>query len=213
MEKTKFAVDISESRVGRRTPPDLTEVRAARRAMLEWFRDHARALPWRRHPRPYTVWISEIMLQQTKVGTVIPYFNRFLRAFPNVRALARARRERVLELWSGLGYYRRARDLHWAAQIIVRRFGGRFPRSYEAARSLPGVGDYTARSVLSIAYNLPFAVLDGNVARVVSRWRLLRGHVQQTRFRQCVERVLDQFLSRRRAGIIRGHFLPEPPDH
>src|SRR5207245_9909520 len=92
--------------------------------------------------------------------------------------------------------------LRWAPQSIVMRCGVRFPRSYEAARSLPGVGDYTARSVLSIAYNLPFAVLDGNVARVVSRWRLLRGHVQQTRFRQCVERVLDQFLSRRRPGAF-----------
>ncbi len=202
MAKTKFAVDISEGRVRRRMSLDLTEVRAARRALLEWFRDHARPLPWRRHPRPYTVWISEIMLQQTQVGTVIPYFNRFLRAFPNVRALARASRERVLELWSGLGYYRRARDLHCASQIIMRRFAGRFPRSYEAARSLPGVGDYTARSVLSIAYNLPFAVLDGNVARVVSRRGLLRGHVQEARFRRSVERVLDQWLSRRRPGAF-----------
>jgi A/G-specific adenine glycosylase len=202
MARTKFALDITEGHVRRRTPFDLTEVRAARRALLEWFRDHARPLPWRRHPRPYAVWISEIMLQQTQVGTVIPYFQRFLRAFPNVRALVRARRERVLELWSGLGYYRRARDLHCAAQIIVRRFGGRFPRSYEAARSLPGVGDYTARSVLSIAYNLPFAVLDGNVARLVARWRLLRGHVQETRFRQSVERILEQWLSRRRPGAF-----------
>jgi len=202
MASTDFAVDITEGRVLRRTPIALTEVRAARRALLEWFRDHARPLPWRRHPRPYAVWISEIMLQQTQVGTVIPYFNRFLRAFPNVRALARARRERVLELWSGLGYYRRSRDLHCAAQIIVRQFGGRFPRSYEAARSLPGVGDYTARSVLSIAYNLPFAVLDGNVARVVSRWRLLRGHIQEARFRQSAERVLEQCLSRRRPGAF-----------
>src|SRR5437899_8915265 len=146
MASTDFAVDITEGRVLRRTPIALTEVRAARQALLEWFRDHARPLPWRRHPRAYAVWISEIMLQQTQVGTVIPYFNRFLRAFPNVRALARARRERVLELWSGLGYYRRARELLWAAQIIVRRLVVRCCRSYEAAISLPGEGDYIAFS-------------------------------------------------------------------
>jgi A/G-specific adenine glycosylase len=184
--------------VAARAIPSPNELASARRALLRWFREHARPLPWRRRPTPYRIWVSEIMLQQTQVSAVVPYFNRFLRAFPSVRSLARARRERVLELWSGLGYYRRARDLHHAAQILARRFGGRFPSTYEAARSLPGVGDYTARAILSIAFNQPFAVLDGNVARVVARWRAIRGHVHQRRFRREARRVLDRGLSRRR---------------
>lgn len=192
----------SKTGVAERTPSSPKKLAAARRALLGWFATHARRLPWRSNPSPYRVWVSEIMLQQTQVAAVVPYFNRFLRAFPSVRSLARARRERVLELWSGLGYYRRARDLHRAAQVVSREFRGRFPKTYEAARSLPGVGDYTARAILSIAFNQPFAVLDGNVARVVARWRALGGHIQQRRFRQSVERVLEAWLSRRRPGTF-----------
>ncbi len=138
------------------------------------------------------------MLQQTRVATVIPYYRRFLRAFPTVRHLARARLERVLEAWSGLGYYRRARNLHRAAKIVARKFGGRFPHDYEQARSLPGVRDYTARAVLSIAYNQPYAVMDGNVTRVVSRLRAFRGNFNQPSFRHQVGRELDRLLSRPR---------------
>src|SRR5437016_12272499 len=105
------------------------------------------------------------MLQQTQVATVIPYYHRFLRAFPTLRSLADAPLERVLELWSGLGYYRRARDLHAAARLVARDFGGRFPADYLKARSLPGIGDYSARAILSIAYEQPFAVMDGTLAR------------------------------------------------
>ena len=140
------------------------------------------------------------MLQQTQVATVVPYYQRFLRTFPDVAALARAPLERVLELWSGLGYYRRARHLHQAARLIVRGFQGRFPRRYEDARSLPGIGDYTARAILSIAFNEPYAVLDGNVARVVARLRADRGNLHQRRFRQAVESDLEQLLSHRRPG-------------
>jgi A/G-specific adenine glycosylase len=181
---------------------DKHEIRLARRALLRWFDGHARPLPWRRTPTPYRIWVSEVMLQQTQVAAVVPYFNRFLRAFPSVRSLARARRERVLELWSGLGYYRRARDLHRAAQLLARRFGGRFPKTYEAARALPGVGDYTARAVLSIGFNQPYAVLDGNVARVVARWRAIGGHIHQPSFRGRAARLLDRWLSRRRPGAF-----------
>jgi A/G-specific adenine glycosylase len=140
------------------------------------------------------------MLQQTQVATVIPYYRRFLGTFPSVAHLARAPLERVLEVWSGLGYYRRARNLHRAARALARRFGGQFPRHYSEARSLPGVGDYTARAILSIAYNLPYAVLDGNVARVVARLRAFEGNLSQPRFRRAVERELDRLLSRRRPG-------------
>jgi len=140
------------------------------------------------------------MLQQTQVATVVPYYQRFLRTFPNVRSLARAPLERVLEQWSGLGYYRRARHLHEAAQSIVGRFRGRFPRQYADARSLPGIGEYTARAILSIAFHQPYAVLDGNVARVVARLRAYRGNLHQRRFRRAVESDLEQLLPHRRPG-------------
>ena len=173
---------------------------AVRRALLAWFRRHARPLPWRQNKDPYGVWVSEIMLQQTQVDTVVPYFVRFLRAFPDFRRLAQAPLERVLELWSGLGYYRRARNLHLAAQKVVEDSGGAFPSSYQQARSLPGVGDYTARAVLSIAYNQPYTVVDGNVARVVSRLRALRGNLHQQKFRHAVNEELELILSRRQPG-------------
>jgi A/G-specific adenine glycosylase len=171
-----------------------------RRALLDWFRRCARPLPWRKRRSPYAIWVSEIMLQQTRVATVIPYYRRFLKAFPTLPALARAPLEQVIELWSGLGYYRRARHLHQAAQVIVERFAGRFPGIYGEARSLPGVGDYTARAVLSLAYGQPLAVLDGNVARVVARIRALHGNLHQSQFRRAVEQDLDRLLSRRRPG-------------
>ena len=171
-----------------------------RRALLEWFRRSARPLPWRQSKDPYAVWVSEIMLQQTQVDTVIPYFLRFLRAFPGFERLAEAPLERVLELWSGLGYYRRARHLHLAAQRIVQDFGGAFPSNYQEARSLPGVGDYTARAVLSIAYNQPYAVVDGNVARVVSRLRTLSGNLHQRKFRHALTQELEFMFSRRQPG-------------
>ncbi len=171
-----------------------------RRALLRWFRRNARPLPWRRAKSPYTVWVSEVMLQQTQIKTVIPYYRRFLRAFPNVERLAAARLDQVLRVWSGLGYYRRARDLHRTARFIARNFRGRFPDNFEQARSLPGVGDYTAKAVLSIAYNLPFAVLEGNVARVLARLLALRGGLHQPTFRRAVDAALDRLLSPREPG-------------
>jgi A/G-specific adenine glycosylase len=173
---------------------------AVRRALLIWFERSARPLPWRQNRDPYAVWVSEVMLQQTQVDTVIPYFLRFLQAFPNIRSLARAPLERALELWSGLGYYRRARNLHLAARKVVQDFGGVFPSSYQEARSLPGVGDYTARAVLSIAYNQPYAVVDGNVARVVSRLRSLPGNLRQQKFWQALSEELELIFSRRQPG-------------
>ena len=140
------------------------------------------------------------MLQQTQVATVIPYYQRFLEAFPTLADLARAPLERVLKLWSGLGYYRRARHLHNAAQELVRRFGGAFPQDYEQIRSLPGIGDYTARAVLSIAFNQPYALLDGNVARVLSRLGALEGNLHQPGFRRAVQAQLELLLSRRSPG-------------
>lgn len=167
---------------------------ALRRALLGWFRRHGRPLPWRGVSSPYPIWVSEVMLQQTQIDTVIPYYHRFISRFPTVERLAAAPLERVLELWSGLGYYRRARLLHRAAQEMVARFGGQFPDDYHAARSLPGVGDYTARAVLSIAYHQAFAVLDGNVARVIARLQARKGNLHKKSFRRAVEGVLKHLL-------------------
>ena len=143
--------------------------------LLGWYKRRARPLPWRRDRDPYRVWVSEIMLQQTTVATVLPYYGRFLRRFPDVRTLARASEAEVLKLWAGLGYYRRARNLHAAARLIEGELGGRFPRTLEGIRALPGVGRYTAAAVGSIAFGLRAAVLDGNVARVLSRLLALGG--------------------------------------
>jgi len=173
---------------------------AVRSALLAWFRRHARPLPWRKSGDPYAIWVSEVMLQQTQVATVIPYYQRFLEAFPTVAELARASLERVLEVWSGLGYYRRARHLHQAAKELVRSFAGTFPEDYEQVRSLPGIGDYTARAVLSIAFGLPYTLLDGNVARVLSRLTALQGNLHQRGFRRAVETHLERMLSVRSPG-------------
>lgn len=141
-----------------------------RRRLLGWAARHGRTdLPWQRNKTPYRVWVSEIMLQQTQVETVIPYYNRFMRRFGSVRALARADLDEVLGHWSGLGYYARGRNLHKAAQAIMAEHSGRFPRTLEAVMALPGIGRSTAGAILAIAYGEPHAILDGNVKRVLSR--------------------------------------------
>ncbi len=177
-----------------------TEAAAARAKLLAWFRRHRRKLPWRGAKSSYEIWLSEVMLQQTQIATVIPYYQRFLREFPSARRLAAAPLERVLELWSGLGYYRRARSLHLAARQMAEQYGGNFPQDFQQARRLAGVGDYTARAVLSIAYREPYAVCDGNVARVMARLLALRGSLAEPRFRQTIEQSLDLLLSRRSPG-------------
>ncbi len=142
-------------------------LRKVRRKLLRWYERNRRDLPWRRTRDPYRIWLSEVMLQQTRVAAVEPYYLRFLRLFPTVEALARARPQRVLRAWAGLGYYTRARALHATARKI--RAAGRFPSTYQEWLALPGVGPYTAAAVASIACGRPHAVLDGNVRRVLSR--------------------------------------------
>lgn len=171
-----------------------------RRALLRWYQKNRRPLPWRASRDAYPVWVSEVMLQQTQVAAVIPYYERFLASFPTVRSLAQAPLERVLQRWSGLGYYRRARQLHAAARMIVDRFEGNFPHAREDAMQLPGVGDYTAAAVLSIAYGVPLAALDGNVARVMARFEALSGGLAEPEFRKHVERKLAALLSRSQPG-------------
>jgi A/G-specific adenine glycosylase len=138
-----------------------------RRALLDWFSVHQRDLPWRRRRDPYAIWISEIMLQQTRVVAVIPYYERFLARFPDFGTLAQAPENELLAYWSGLGYYYRARNLQKAAQTVCE--AGEFPHEYAAIRKLPGIGDYTAAAISSISFDLPHAVVDGNVLRVLSR--------------------------------------------
>ena len=168
--------------------------------LLAWFRTHRRELPWRASRDPYRIWVAEIMLQQTRIAAVIPYYDRFLRRFPDVRALARARQPAVLKFWSGLGYYSRARNLHSAAKTIVAKHNGEFPRHLEAALSLPGIGNYTAAAVLSIAYDEPFAVLDGNVARVLARLGAVRGDLREPRAWQNLSNAAQQLLARKAAS-------------
>lgn len=165
-----------------------------RQQLLDWFRQFRRDLPWRRTKDPYRIWISEIMLQQTRVAAVIPYYERFLARFPNVRALAEAPQEEVLRLWSGLGYYSRARNLQKAAQI-VNEHGGEFPREEEAVVALPGIGNYTAAAILSIAFGARQAVLDGNVARVLARLGAIRGDIRESQRWQSLQETADKVLA------------------
>jgi A/G-specific adenine glycosylase len=140
-----------------------------RHALLAWYDREARDLPWRRDPQPYAVWLSEIILQQTRVDQGLPYFERFLKAFPDVSALADADEGAVLKLWEGLGYYTRARNLHKAAQTVVEERGGAFPLTAADWQTLPGIGPYTARAIASIAFGEAVPVVDGNVKRVLAR--------------------------------------------
>ena len=139
------------------------------KSLVNWYKEHRRDLPWRRSSDPYIIWISEIILQQTRVAQGLDYFNRFIARFPDVRALATASEDEVLRYWQGLGYYSRARNLLEAARTICRDFGGIFPQTYDEVRSLKGIGDYTAAAIVSFAYDLPYPVLDGNVYRVLAR--------------------------------------------
>lgn len=138
--------------------------------ILEWYHEHKRELPWRATTDPYKIWLSEIMLQQTRVAQGMPYYHKFLEAFPTVYDLAKADEEKVLKLWQGLGYYSRARNLHATAKMVVNQYDGNFPNTYKELKSLKGVGDYTASAIASICFDIPEPVVDGNVYRVLSRY-------------------------------------------
>lgn len=176
------------------------ELTAFRKQLLAWFRQFQRDLPWRHTRDPYCVWLSEIMLQQTRVAAVIPYYERFLERFPNVRALAAASEEEVLRLWSGLGYYSRARNLHKAAQKIVAEHGGEFPSRPEDVLALPGIGNYTVAAILSIAFDQRQAVLDGNVARVLARLGAVRGGLRESTCWQKLQKRADACLEPKSPG-------------
>jgi A/G-specific adenine glycosylase len=197
----------------RRMKPPLPprELAKFQQSLLAWYRRHRRDLPWRLPVRqtgakrgqrrdPYRVWVAEIMLQQTRIAAVLPYYERFLETFQDVASLARAPQPEVLRLWSGLGYYSRARNLHAAAREIVARHAAEFPRTLGAALALPGIGRYTAAAVLSIAYDVPLAVLDGNVARVLARLFAIRGDLRAPRRWRQLGAAADQLLAHSTPG-------------
>ncbi len=180
--------------------PDAAWKRSFRAAVLRWYRRHARDLPWRASGDPYRVWVSEIMLQQTQVATVTPYFNRFVQAFPTVEDLARAAEHDVLRLWEGLGYYRRARQLHEAARRIVREHHGRFPQDPDAVRRLPGIGRYTAGAILSIAFDAREPILEANTVRLHSRLLAFRGNPRGAAGQRLLWSMAEDLLPARGAG-------------
>jgi A/G-specific adenine glycosylase len=168
--------------------------------LLRWFEHNARPLPWREDPKPYHVWVSEIMLQQTQVATVLPYYERWMRTFPTIADLAAADETQLMRLWEGLGYYRRVRSMHAAAKKVVAEFGGRFPSDFDAVISLPGVGRYTAGAVLSISGDARHPVLEGNTQRVYSRWIALRQSPTQKDANRLLWRFADEMLPRKGSG-------------
>jgi len=168
--------------------------------LLAWYRKHRRDLPWRRSRNPYYIWISEVMLQQTRVDTVIPYFHRFIERFPTVESLAEAPEEDVLKLWEGLGYYSRARNLQGAVREVHERYGGIVPNTKEEISSLKGVGPYTSGAVLSIAYNIPEPAVDGNVMRVLSRYFLIEEDIMKGSTRVWMEKLAKELIPDGAAG-------------
>lgn len=166
--------------------------------LLQWFRQYSRPLPWRKPPQdPYKVWVSEVMLQQTQVETVIPYFQRFIRYLPDLRSLAEASEEKVLKLWEGLGYYRRAHHLHEAAKIILKRWGGGFPQTYGEWLALPGIGDYTASMITSLCFGEKKLAVDGNVRRLASRLFLLENPTKK-----CIKEAFSPFMTNHPVGEV-----------
>lgn len=171
-----------------------------RRRLREWYEGSRRELPWRQTRDPYRIWVSEVMLQQTRAAAVAPYYERFLARFPDISSLAEAAEEEVLTLWSGLGYYRRARNLHHAARIAAE--AGGFPQTYESIRALPGAGDYTAAAVASIAFGLPYPAVDGNVLRVLARLENEPGDIGAASTKRRLTQLAGEFLDRRDPGMF-----------
>ena len=168
--------------------------------LLEWYDTHARKLPWRENPDPYAVWISEIMLQQTRVEAVKPYFDRWMKALPTLSALATASEEAVMKLWEGLGYYSRARNIHKTAKIVEETYNGFLPSSFEALLKLPGIGEYSAGSIGSIAFQLPVPCVDGNVLRVITRVTAEDADISETSTKRFVTRWIQAIIPSDRPG-------------
>ncbi|MEX0700500.1 MAG: A/G-specific adenine glycosylase [Planctomycetales bacterium] len=183
-------------------------MRRLRRGLRAWYAGHARDLPWRRGRDPYAVWISEIMLQQTTVAAVVPYFQRFLARFPTVFELAAANEDDVLKLWEGLGYYSRARNLHRAARVVVAEHGGRFPEEVAELRRLPGIGRYTAGAIVSFAFDRPAPIVEANTLRVYCRLIGFAGDPKSADGQRVLWKFAEEVLPRREPGRV-NHALME----
>ena len=199
-EKAYEALPVLEREEAPLSPQDRLGAMAG--PLLSWYDSHARSLPWRDSPNPYQVWISEIMLQQTRVEAVKPYFNRFMEELPDVNALAQAEDQRLLKLWEGLGYYNRARNLKKAAQIMVNDYQGCLPDSYEELLKLPGIGSYTAGAIASIAWDIPVPAVDGNVLRVISRVLASWDDILNQGVKRRMEASLKEIMPKDRPGIF-----------
>jgi A/G-specific adenine glycosylase len=176
------------------------ESKSIQNKLLGWFRENKRSLPWRENNNWYHIWISEVMLQQTQVDTVIPYFNRFIERFRTVEQLANASQQEVLKLWEGLGYYSRARNMHKAAKIIVSEYNSQLPADREEMLTIPGFGPYTTHAVLSLAFNQPYAVMDGNVQRVVARLHAITEDLSETKTLRSIQKIMDNLLPTKTPG-------------
>jgi len=176
------------------------KIRSFRKKLLAWYDENKRDLPWRRSKNPYHIWVSEIMLQQTRVDTVIPYYERFLEWFPTVESLAIAPEERLLKAWEGLGYYSRVRNMQTAAQQIMNEFNGEFPSTYEGISSLKGIGPYTAGAISSIAFNLPQPAVDGNVMRVLARLFEVNHDIGNPSNRKIFQAMMEILIDPNRPG-------------
>ena len=170
--------------------------------LLEWFQGNARVLPWREEPTPYRVWVSEIMLQQTRVEAVKPYFERFTKELPDVKALAECEEEKLLKLWEGLGYYNRVRNMQIAARTVMEEYAGQLPADYERLLKLKGIGSYTAGAIASIAYQVPVPAVDGNVLRVISRVTGDRSDIMKQSVRNEMERALKEIMPEKKASAF-----------
>ncbi len=189
MAETAGTIKTEYERLGEGTP-----------LLLAWYEGHRRAFPWREEPTPYRIWISEIMLQQTRIEAALPYFERFMAALPTVAALAEAGEERLMKLWEGLGYYSRARNLQKTAKILMAEYGGELPASYERLLSLPGIGEYTAGAIASMAYGLPVPAVDGNVLRVSARLTNDEGDITRAPVKKRLREAICAMLPPDRPG-------------
>ena len=178
------------------------QIEQFRKRLLEWYRRHHRRLPWRETDDPYRIWISEVMLQQTQIQTVLPYYQKFLLHFPTVKRLADADLQKVLKVWEGLGYYARARNMHRAATVLLEQYAGKLPENWALVRALPGVGDYIAAALLSIAFNQPYAVVDGNVKRVLARLYEIADPINKSSSYKIFKEAAGRLLDHRHPGIF-----------
>lgn len=182
-------------------------LRALNRPLLAWYRQNARTLPWRGSKDPYQIWISEIMLQQTRVEAVKPYFQRFLQELPDIESLAKVSEERLLKLWEGLGYYSRAKNLQKCAKILVEIYGGKMPGEFEKILKLPGIGSYTAGAIASIAFSIPVPAVDGNVLRVAARVLGDKTDISKPSFKKRVEGLLKRTMDQENPGDFNQAFI------